>query len=181
MEYVPGETLRGRLHQGPMPPREALGMVMRLPERDSYSYHRDKMHANLSVSMGGRVAEELIFGHDKVSSPAFQYFFTKKSRAIPAWGAHHAAELGYVFNTFMGFGPATEPTDEDRALGAAMIGYWSQFAKTGDPNSDGRPTWPAFEPGTETYLELGDQIRTGARLGKESCDALDAVIAKLNG
>jgi cell division protease FtsH len=33
-------------------------MVMRLPERDSYSYHRDKMHANLSVSMGGRVAEE---------------------------------------------------------------------------------------------------------------------------
>ena len=43
----------------------ALGMVMRLPERDSYSYHRDKMFANLSVSMGGRVAEELIFGHDK--------------------------------------------------------------------------------------------------------------------
>src|SRR3546814_13742401 len=45
-------------------------MVMRLPERDNYSYHRDKMLANLSVSMGGRVAEELVFGHDKVSSGA---------------------------------------------------------------------------------------------------------------
>jgi cell division protease FtsH len=45
-------------------------MVMRLPERDNYSYHRDKMYANLAVSMGGRVAEELIFGYDKVSSGA---------------------------------------------------------------------------------------------------------------
>jgi cell division protease FtsH len=48
----------------------ALGMVMRLPERDNYSYHRDKMFANLAVSMGGRVAEELIFGYEKVSSGA---------------------------------------------------------------------------------------------------------------
>ncbi|MBX9795305.1 MAG: cell division protein FtsH, partial [Sphingomonas sp.] len=46
------------------------GMVMRLPERDSYSYHRDKMYANLAVAMGGRVAEEVIFGYDKVSSGA---------------------------------------------------------------------------------------------------------------
>ncbi|MET0599354.1 MAG: ATP-dependent zinc metalloprotease FtsH, partial [Mesorhizobium sp.] len=55
------------IHKATIIPRgRALGMVMRLPERDNYSYHRDKMHANLSVSMGGRVAEELIFGHDKV-------------------------------------------------------------------------------------------------------------------
>jgi cell division protease FtsH len=59
------------IHKATIIPRgRALGMVMRLPERDSYSYHRDKMHANLSVSMGGRVAEELIFGYDKVSSGA---------------------------------------------------------------------------------------------------------------
>lgn len=59
------------IHKATIIPRgRALGMVMRLPERDSYSYHRDKMHANLSVSMGGRVAEELVFGHDKVSSGA---------------------------------------------------------------------------------------------------------------
>src|SRR5688500_20370136 len=45
-------------------------MVMRLPERDNYSYHRDKMYANLAVAMGGRVGEELIFGYDKVSSGA---------------------------------------------------------------------------------------------------------------
>jgi cell division protease FtsH len=59
------------IHKATIIPRgRALGMVMRLPERDNYSYHRDKMYANLAVSMGGRVAEELIFGYDKVSSGA---------------------------------------------------------------------------------------------------------------
>ncbi len=59
------------IHKATIIPRgRALGMVMRLPERDMYSYHRDKMHANLAVSMGGRVAEELVFGYDKVSSGA---------------------------------------------------------------------------------------------------------------
>jgi cell division protease FtsH len=59
------------IHKATIIPRgRALGMVMRLPERDNYSYHRDKMYANLAVSMGGRVAEEVIFGYDKVSSGA---------------------------------------------------------------------------------------------------------------
>ncbi|MFA7440169.1 MAG: ATP-dependent zinc metalloprotease FtsH [Sphingomonadaceae bacterium] len=59
------------IHKATIIPRgRALGMVMRLPERDSYSFHRDKMYANLSVAMGGRVAEELTFGHDKVTSGA---------------------------------------------------------------------------------------------------------------
>jgi cell division protease FtsH len=59
------------IHKATIIPRgRALGMVVRLPERDSYSYHRDKMYANLSVGMGGRVAEELVFGYDKVSSGA---------------------------------------------------------------------------------------------------------------
>jgi cell division protease FtsH len=59
------------IHKATIIPRgRALGMVMRLPERDNYSYHRDKMYANLAVAMGGRVAEELIFGYNKVSSGA---------------------------------------------------------------------------------------------------------------
>ena len=53
-----------------IPRGRALGMVMRLPERDQYSYARDKMYANLAVAMGGRVAEEIILGHDKVTSGA---------------------------------------------------------------------------------------------------------------
>ncbi|RVU06894.1 ATP-dependent metallopeptidase FtsH/Yme1/Tma family protein [Novosphingobium umbonatum] len=78
------------IHKATIIPRgRALGMVMRLPERDSYSYHRDKMHANLSVSMGGRVAEELIFGYDKVSSGAsgdIQYATSLARNMVTKWG-----------------------------------------------------------------------------------------------
>lgn len=78
------------IHKATIIPRgRALGMVMRLPERDNYSYHRDKMLANLSVSMGGRVAEEIIFGHDKVSSGAssdIQYATSLARSMVTQWG-----------------------------------------------------------------------------------------------
>ncbi|PCD03895.1 cell division protein FtsH [Sphingomonas spermidinifaciens] len=78
------------IHKATIIPRgRALGMVMRLPERDSYSYHRDKMYANLAVAMGGRVAEELIFGYDKVSSGAsgdIQYATGLARDMITKWG-----------------------------------------------------------------------------------------------
>jgi cell division protease FtsH len=78
------------IHKATIIPRgRALGMVMRLPERDNYSYHRDKMYANLSVAMGGRVAEELIFGYDKVSSGAssdIQYATGLARDMVTRWG-----------------------------------------------------------------------------------------------
>lgn len=84
------EVASDPIHKATIIPRgRALGMVMRLPERDSYSYHRDKMHANLSVSMGGRVAEEIIFGHDKVSSGAssdIQYATSLARSMVTQWG-----------------------------------------------------------------------------------------------
>ncbi len=59
------------IHKATIIPRgRALGMVMRLPERDRLSVTREKLHADLAVAMGGRVAEEIIFGDDKVTSGA---------------------------------------------------------------------------------------------------------------
>jgi len=84
------------IHKATIIPRgRALGMVMRLPERDNYSYHRDKMYANLAVSMGGRVAEEIIFGYDKVSSGAssdIQYATRLARDMVTQWGM--SDELG---------------------------------------------------------------------------------------
>jgi cell division protease FtsH len=84
------EAASDPIHKATIIPRgRALGMVMRLPERDNYSYHRDKMHANLAVSMGGRVAEEIIFGYDKVSSGASSdiHYATDLARnMVTKWG-----------------------------------------------------------------------------------------------
>ena len=96
------------IHKATIIPRgRALGMVMRLPEADKLSYHRDKMYADLAVAMGGRVAEEMIFGHDKVSSGASSdiQYATKLARAmVSEWGMsdtigpiHYADEQGEPF------------------------------------------------------------------------------------
>jgi len=78
------------IHKATIIPRgRALGMVMRLPERDEYSQSREKMHDNLAIAMGGRVAEELVFGHDKVTSGASSdiQYATKLARAmVTQWG-----------------------------------------------------------------------------------------------
>jgi cell division protease FtsH len=59
------------IHKATIIPRgRALGMVMRLPEGDRISVSREKLNADIAVAMGGRVAEELIFGHEKVTAGA---------------------------------------------------------------------------------------------------------------
>jgi cell division protease FtsH len=82
------------IHKATIIPRgRALGLVMRLPERDNYSYHRDKMYANLAVAMGGRVAEEVIFGYDKVSSGAssdISYATNLARDMVTRWGMSDA-------------------------------------------------------------------------------------------
>src|ERR1051325_970004 len=59
------------VHKATIIPRgRALGMVMRLPERDMLSYTRAKLKADITVAMGGPVAEETVFGYEKVTSGA---------------------------------------------------------------------------------------------------------------
>ena len=59
------------IHKATIIPRgRTLGLVMRLPETDRVSHTREKMLADLVVAMGGRAAEELIFGYSKVTSGA---------------------------------------------------------------------------------------------------------------
>jgi cell division protease FtsH len=59
------------IHKATIIPRgRALGMVMQLPERDRLSLTRQKMLADITIFFGGRIAEELIFGHEKVTTGA---------------------------------------------------------------------------------------------------------------
>ena len=106
-------------------------------------------------------------------APTWLYHFTH----VPptAWGAalgsHHAAELVYVFGTLtrrdeggerpLGLTPVGDYTDTDTALSATMRAYWVQFAATGDPNREGLPPWPAFDPETDRHLELSSAIAPG--------------------
>ena len=68
-------------------------------------------------------------GHGRV----YVYYFDQEGRGFPLpgpkRGASHGADLEYVFGTFW-----SEPSPGDRALSDLMMTYWTNFAKTGDPN-----------------------------------------------
>ena len=78
------------IHKATIIPRgRALGMVQQLPEKDQYSYSRAKMLSRLVITMGGRAAEEIKFGYDKVTSGASSDIAaaTKLARAmVTEWG-----------------------------------------------------------------------------------------------
>jgi cell division protease FtsH len=78
------------VHKATIIPRgRALGMVMQLPERDTFSMSYEQMTSRLAILFGGRVAEEMIFGKDKVTSGASSDIgqATKLARAmVTKWG-----------------------------------------------------------------------------------------------
>ena len=98
---------------------------------------------------------------EDVASDAYLYWFTWAPPIEDAerYGAFHAAEIGYVFGNLDLFGAV--PTDEDRAFSDLMATIWTQFARTGNPNGEGLPEWPAYTRESEAYMELG--VDTGAK------------------
>jgi cell division protease FtsH len=86
------------VHKATIIPRgRALGMVMQLPERDKLSMSFEQMTSRLAIMMGGRVAEEMMFGHDKVTSGAQSDIeqATRLARMmVTRWG--FSPELGTV-------------------------------------------------------------------------------------
>ena len=126
-------------------------------------------------------------------APTWLYHFTH----VPptAWGAtlgsHHAAELVYVFGTLtrreeggerpLGLTPVGDYTDTDTALSATMRAYWVQFAATGDPNREGLPPWPAFDPETDRHLELSSAIAPGTAVDTAGAALWEALQANRRG
>ena len=78
------------IHKATIIPRgRALGLVMRLPERDRISMSVAKLKADLAVAMGGRIAEELIFGKEKVTTGAssdIKMATDMARRMVTEWG-----------------------------------------------------------------------------------------------
>jgi para-nitrobenzyl esterase len=70
-------------------------------------------------------------------------------------GAYHSAELQYLFKNGDFFGLPLGPLSADqRKLSDAMVGYWTQFAKTGTPNSSHLPVWSPYNALTDEVQSL---------------------------
>lgn len=102
-----------------------------------------------------------------------------KDSVYAGWGPSHFAELWYVFDHL-----DQEPwawTPADRRLTDVMAAYWTNFAKAGDPNGPGLPTWPGFTAAKGRVLQLGDPIAVGGVVDLPSLKAFDAVYDQVRG
>jgi para-nitrobenzyl esterase len=94
----------------------------------------------------------------RIGQPAWLYRFTwAESGQRSRFGAYHGQELSFLGNAFPGNWGSSSG---DRAFGATLRQYWTNFAKAGNPNGAGLPQWPAYDSRTNQIQELGQQIQS---------------------
>jgi para-nitrobenzyl esterase len=80
-------------------------------------------------------------------APVYRYHLelpAPPSKFHPGWYAFHSDDIEYVFGT-LDTRPGAEWRPEDRKLSDAMMDYWTNFARNGDPNGAGVPAWPRYD------------------------------------
>jgi para-nitrobenzyl esterase len=95
-------------------------------------------------------------------APVYRYHLelaAPPSKFHPGWFAFHSDDIEYVFGT-LDTRPGAEWRPEDRKLSDQMMEYWTNFAKTGDPNGPGFPVWPRFDK-DGAILHLDSEITSG--------------------
>lgn len=96
-------------------------------------------------------------------NPAYMYLFSFVPEALQEqmrFGAGHGSEVAYVFNNLDDRWGDAEPTTEEEKLAQVLNTYWANFAKTGDPNSQGLPKWPVYNTQNEEILEIESDSKT---------------------
>ena len=89
-------------------------------------------------------------------------------------GARHAGEIEYVFGTLDSV-PKVVWDKEDRTISEQMMGYWTNFARTGDPNGPGLPPWPRYTAKDgHPVLHLNDICKATPDATRPRYEALDA-------
>jgi para-nitrobenzyl esterase len=123
-------------------------------------------------------------------SPVYRYRFDRKIpidpdtkvNGVPATagdiGARHAGEIEYVFGALDSV-PKVTWDEADRKLSDLMMSYWSNFARSADPNGPGLPKWPGYEKASgDQVMHLDVQSQAKPATDRARYEALDAIAAR---
>jgi para-nitrobenzyl esterase len=106
--------------------------------------------SQLGTDVSFRCEADVLAGWHAAVAPVWQYEFTGGTTTHPPL---HSAELSFVFGAL-----ADQESDANAAkVSAAMQQYWTNFAKTSDPNGRGLPRWPAHNAQSRQYIELSNE------------------------
>jgi para-nitrobenzyl esterase len=95
-------------------------------------------------------------------------------------GARHAGEIEYVFGQLDSANAPWQPAD--RKLSAAMMKYWTNFARTGNPNGPGVPKWPRYKAAAgNPVLHLGAKIHAELETQRSRWEFLDTPVKNTPG
>lgn len=89
--------------------------------------------------------------------PAYMFHFgyvPPAMRERARFGAGHGSDIPYVFGNLNARRGAAEPTSEEEKLANIMNSYWTNFAKTGNPNGEKLPDWPLYDTHKEEILDI---------------------------
>jgi len=94
--------------------------------------------------------------HTAAGNPGYEYQFSRTVHGKEALGAAHASEIPFVFGTLSVWQARQNYNESDQQYASMMQQYWSNFAKTGDPNGGNLVKWPTFDPVGRAYLDFTD-------------------------
>jgi para-nitrobenzyl esterase len=107
----------------------------------------------------------------KLGQPAYLYFFTRVPPSPKQTaGAFHAVEIAFVFGKTV---PLLPWDEQDEVITQAMGDYWTQFAKTGDPNLEGLPQWPRFSTAEPRNMVFGSKIEATPVVRADAYDVFE--------
>ena len=110
---------------------------------------------------------------DEARTWLYHYAYIPKGQRGLTPGAPHSAEINLVFGNIDRVSMFGE-TSADRPMSQLIQDYWIAFARTGDPNGEGRPLWPAYTAGEDDLLEFtNDGAVEVKNFGKPRLDLLD--------
>ena len=125
---------------------------------DTPEYALDAIHSDYQITCEIRNTALAAAGAQR--PPVWRYLYTHRfanSDFLAPYRAFHTAELFFIFGDFSNVaGSEYFPTSAEAQFSLAMMGYWTRFAATGDPNGGGAVQWLPYDSANEHMLQLDD-------------------------
>lgn len=107
-----------------------------------------------------RATAQVLASRGDVTPYLYQFSRVSALGAANQIGAFHGAEVAYVFGNFVApfFTATFPPSATDVAISQFMMGAWTQFARTGDPNRPSQPVWSPYTTSQDDFLQIADTV-----------------------